>query len=168
MGIDITCCGESVAMSYSGWAYFRQDLIKITFAYLEKLPVDDSHYFSIMSEFCKAMGTFEKGVNDNGPFDRTVFNLFFQNITNHFSYVDALIYFGVGGLYSLCYKSDCDGLYSPGNSLDICNFFDLMKEHIKAYDEIMYDRIYIPDDGDSCIYDVFHQSWKNNEVVLIT
>lgn len=165
MGIDITCCGESVGMSYSSWAYFRQELIKITLTYLEKLDdADGSHYFELIRDFCKTIRSYEY---DYSVLDVNLLIVFLNNITSQLCYIDAFVYFGVAGLYSLCCKSDCDGLYSPGNSLDICNFFDLMKDHIKAYDERMYGLIYIPDNDDSCIYDVFHQSWKNNTVVVI-
>lgn len=165
MSIYITCGDKRIQMSYSSWAYLRQELIKITLMYLEKMDdVDGSHYFKLIRGFCKTIRSYEY---DYSVLDVNLLIIFLNNIKSQLCYIDAFVYFGVGGLYSLCCKSDCHGLYSPGNSLDICNFFDLLKDHIKAYDERMYERIYIPDCDDNCIYDVFYDSWKNNERIVI-
>lgn len=176
MGIYITCGDKSIQMTYSTWAYFRQELIKITLIYLEKLCSDNnsdnsldnssnkSHYFRLIDDFCKMIRSCEYDYN---VLDVNLLVVFLNNITSQLCYLDAFVYFGVDGLYSLCCKSDCDGLYSPGNSLDICNFFDFMKDYIKAHDQKLYDHIYIPDDNRICIYDVFYNSWKNNKYASI-
>jgi len=165
MSIYITCGDKSIQMTYSTWAYLRQELIRVTLIYLEKLDdVDGIHYFKLIRDFCKTIRSYEY---DYSVLDVNLLIVFLNNMKSQLCYLDAFIYVGVGGLYSLCSKSDCDGLYSPGDSLDICNFFDLMKETIKAHDEKIYERIYIPDCDDNCIYDVFYNSWKNNERVVI-
>lgn len=60
----------------------------------------------------------------------------------NFDWLDALTYFEINGLHTLCNKRDCEGYYSPGNSIDICHLLDLIKPFVKVNDEYIYGRIY--------------------------
>jgi hypothetical protein len=57
--------------------------------------------------------------------DVPLISLFLGNCT--LDIIDILIFFGLGGLYSFCNKSDCEGYYSVGNAYDICEFLKLIK-----------------------------------------
>ena len=41
---------------------------------------------------------------------------------------DVFIHYGLGGLFVLCNKTDCDGYYSVGNSVDICDLFKKIRD----------------------------------------
>jgi hypothetical protein len=45
---------------------------------------------------------------------------------------NTLIFFGMNGLYKLIAKSDCEGFYSPGDSLDICNMLNLIEPYLSV------------------------------------
>jgi hypothetical protein len=83
-----------------------------------------------------------------------------------YNIIDSLNYFGLVGLYALCYKSDCDGFYSPGNSLDICILLDKLKETFERYiiDDDEYRSIYNSEYG---VYSVFDTSYKTLHNVWI-
>jgi hypothetical protein len=57
---------------------------------------------------------------------RTIFNAFSEHLGD-LCFINILIQFGVGGIYTLCNKSDCDGFYTPGNSYDICELLNVIK-----------------------------------------
>jgi len=99
------------------------------------------------------------------PFDNTVDN--FISLCSHSNYMNALNYFEVGGLFALCNQSDCEGYYTPGNSLDICYLFDKIQEHMKKYDG--YDCIYVEEGRVfNTIYSVFEHSYTTSKKVTIT
>jgi hypothetical protein len=200
MGIDITCRSKSTGMSYSGWMCVREDLIIISFLYLnrkldeirEKKKVDSSyntcnieyyygdHYESFASNLCSNFIPIiqeiqkYKETNELQSKDvlckikrETIFYAFLDKLISDMNYINALIYYDICGLYSLCKKGDCEGFYSAGNSLDICNLFDLLKDDIKNYDNLLYERIFVCHNESDSIYDVFEESWKTNSYVLI-
>lgn len=182
MGIDIGCIKKSTGMSYSGWGNIRRQLISITFMFLEKMKPgeEECHYFINLKQICKIMMNIIYDEKENLRDNTNDFNVFYQiqretrlytnfmqNMKQTPFYLDALIFYGVGGLYSLCDKSDCEGCYSPGNSLDICKWLDLIKDDVKGYEEALYNCIFVPDHYGDCIYDVFDESWKNNAPVII-
>jgi len=55
-------------------------------------------------------------------------------------FINSLNYFGLGGLYALCNQSDCEGFYTPGNSLDIYRLLVKIKPRVEKYEDF-YDRI---------------------------
>jgi hypothetical protein len=81
---------------------------------------------------------------------------------------DLLIYFGVGGVYALCNKMDCEGYYSVGNSYDILELFKLIKpfiinktDNLETHGNEIY----------NCIIQVekvFQESVDKKEIVIIT
>jgi len=177
MGIDIGCMNKTFGMSYSGWRDIRRKLIIITFMFLEKINSEEEFiYFIELKSFCKIMMDiihYEKQniCKDNNVFtqlqrETNLYTDFLQMIRQTPIYLDVLIYYGVGGLYSLCNKSDCEGCYSPGNSQDICKWLDLIKHEVKVYDDELYNFIYT-DKCDDSVYGVFYESWKHNENVII-
>jgi hypothetical protein len=90
-------------------------------------------------------------------------------ICQNLNFLNALNYFEIGGLLALCNQSDCEGYYTPGNSLDICILFDKIEPFVKKYD--CYSCIYGNIDEDNWsnkLYDVFEYSYKNCKKVIIT
>jgi hypothetical protein len=95
----------------------------------------------------------------------------FYNVCNkQRSTINALIYARLGGIYSLINKSDCEGLYSVGNSYDICELFKLIKPHLYGVKESTTDT-----DPDDWLYNLveneleplFKASVDNQENVII-
>ena len=70
--------------------------------------------------------------------------------------IDVLIFFGAIGLHKLICKSDCEGFYSPGDSLDISNMLDNVEWYLT--DEFNLENI----------KNLFRESAKLNENVLIS
>lgn len=127
MGFDISCIDESFSCGYIHWNTIRTTVIEATLDYIK-------HYISLNPPH----------ENTNDEFYQNEIILFMEKIIeNKEDSVDALIYFcnlvkldlliqfGVGGLYALCNKGDCDGYYSVGNSYDICHLFTLIKPFIQ-------------------------------------
>lgn len=95
-----------------------------------------------------------------------VINTFIE-ITRNLDYVDALIYFGIDGLYSLCNKSDCEGFYSVGNSVDICQLFNLIEPFVKSNNADIYSFIYIQSSSYIRLYDLFKESTIKFKTIMI-
>lgn len=162
---------KSRGMSYHGWSDFRNQIITIAFMHLQKKiesanetsEVEEPTYreVEIAQDLCKEMTTNNHNTED-------IFYIFLgKMLASPDSKLNALINFDLGGLYALCLKNDCQGYYSAGNSLDICNMFDLLKEDIKKYDERLYEVIYECKSDDDTIYSIFEESWKKNIPVCI-
>ena len=81
--------------------------------------------------------------------------------------MNALNHFDIGGLFALCNQSDCEGYYTPGNSLDICSLFDKIKPFVKKYS--VYDDIYenARNFHNKSVYEVFEHSYKTLNKVII-
>ena len=73
--------------------------------------------------------------------------------------MNALNNFDMGGLFALCNQSDCEGYYTPGNSLDICSLFDKIEPFVKNYK--CYYCIYTKEGRlFNTLYKVFEHSYK--------
>ena len=125
MGIDL-CCGDiTCSYSYGCWNNIREGLIIATFKYINEFcdlnKPDDRN-------MCR---TFHYDLMDlNEANNREGLTLMsFIDICN-IRYLDALIFVGLGGLFSFVNKSDCEGLYSVGNSYDICDLLNLIKPYL--------------------------------------
>ena len=82
-------------------------------------------------------------------------------------FINALNNFDIGGLFALCNQSDCEGYYTPVNSLDICSLFDKIEPFVKKYS--CYFRIYNEkEDSDyNSVYEVFEHSYKTLTKITI-
>ena len=81
--------------------------------------------------------------------------------------MNALNNFDMGGLFALCNQSDCEGYYTPGNSLDICSLFDKIEPFVKKYD--CYNCIYTKEERlFNTVYEVFEHSYKTMKKVTIS
>lgn len=187
MGVDFYCGDVTFGCSYGRWDDLRQTVIRATFDYIQdKFQREEELYKNITDEednnYIGKGSTYDCYKNDiKGAIklmeSMTSTNVFgINNTVNNFislckslSHIDALIYFDIGGLYSLCNKSDCEGYYSVGNSIDICQLFDLIEPFIKKNNEDWYGAIYEADKRpmDNRLYDLFKESAIKNKKISI-
>jgi hypothetical protein len=187
MGIDVGCVDYSFSSSYGYWNTIRETIIKATFDYIaDKFQKDDELYKNITEEddehyigegsnyfsYKNTINNFINSLSKRGVITNVLCtdnNLVvkFLNLNTNLSYIDALIYFNIGGLYALCNKNDCEGFYSVGNSTDIVLLFDLIEPFLKNYDDC-YECIYVAEGRFSNrLYDVFKESIDKKQKVII-
>jgi len=188
MGVDFYCGDVTFGCSYGGWNQLRKTVIQATFDYIkDKFQKDfeaynsiddeeDEHYIGDGSlyhcykkDIIKIIEIMQSSCEKNiFGLDNSVDN--FIVVTRNLSYIDALIYFDIGGLYSLCNKSDCEGFYSVGNSIDICQLFDLIEPFITKIDENWHSAIYNkePRFYGQCLYELFKESATKNKKIIIS
>lgn len=182
MGIDLTCETKDFSCSYSCWHNIRAELIEATFAYLEDLIAKNidiyeensvlTHLKQYINEIREYGASLENNKPPINPFallssKRDLFDAF-SEYSGDLCFINILIQFGVGGIYALCNKSDCDGFYTPGNSYDICQLIMIIKPFtIKNKDNI--------DDEENWVYrcmdrllELFQESSEKKLLVSIS
>jgi hypothetical protein len=175
MGIDLYCGDKNFGCSYGSWRNIRIELIKATFEYLEvHFAVteyeEETHEHGSMIALKQYIQKIQNGsIVKESIFSSKESNLLdlFTTYSSLLEFVDLLIQFGVGGIYSLCNKSDNEGFYSVGNSYDICDLIKVVKPFLlKNKDNI--------DDKENWLYreideliDVFKESVEKKEIVSI-
>jgi hypothetical protein len=156
MVLDLVCDQKKFISSYSGWNTIRKTILRISLEYIknkfkdiEKLEeqLDYGIYIGEYSNYdyfkqivLNIIVNMDKDYSKDLGIDRTI-DLFISLINKKVN-TDALIYFKMGGLVALCNKSDCEGYYTPGNSLDICNLLDLIKPVFSVKNDSDYKNIY--------------------------
>jgi hypothetical protein len=188
MGIDLYCDNVSYSGSYSGWNEIRKIVIRATFDYIQdkfqrdlELNTDLTEngegsqydfYKKYIIEFINIMKMGEKDKNIFGIENDNTINNFINIARRNFDYVNALIYFDINGIYTLCNKNDCEGFYSPGNSLDICQLFDLIEPFVEKISVDIHYEIYLLDTNsnfsENRLYDLFKESVSKNKKIIIT
>jgi hypothetical protein len=186
MGIDLTCDNKNFSCSYSSWHNIRAELVEATFAYLEDIIANQTkgideerleysvfgHLKQYITEIREQCASFENDKPPINPFallysKRTIFNAFSEHLGD-LCFINILIQFGVGGIYTLCNKSDCEGFYSVGNSYDICELLNVIKPFtIKNKDNLDDEENYIY----RCTYkllDLFQESLDKKLIVYIS
>jgi len=147
MEFDINSHDGEFIFSREKWKSIREIIIKITFFHVQTILNDtqnnfenetDYIYEQTMRKIIKSI--FSKKMDPDVSLSEIV-TLCMHNSLN----LNALIHYDIGGLYALCNKEYDEGYYSPGNSLDICNLFDEIKDAVKNYNSSLYDTIYGPD-----------------------
>lgn len=183
MDIDLYCDKKSFCTSYSGWNEIRANTIKITIKYIQKKfkeyidknnledydedSIDNSsywYYMNVIKELINEMDEIEtaKKFVSEVNIDNTI-SIFIHQCYN-LNLVNAFNYFEIGGLIALCNQNDCDGYYTPGNSLDICVLFDIIKDTFMMHNIFIYDYIYTSKNN---LYDVFQESYTTVNKVII-
>jgi len=191
MGIDFTCDEKSFGCSYSSWHNIRCSVLEATFAYLESRfaeiltkPIKEESDDWETTHIQSASNSLQQYINDvresaNSKKQNKNVGIFgimrdhnhilecFLSRATELYFVDLLIEFGVGGIYALCNKSDCEGFYSVGNSYDIHELLTTIKpfllkdtENLESYDNRLYDR------SDELI-DMFQESFEKKKIILI-
>jgi hypothetical protein len=175
MSFNIKCGDLVYYSSYKTWNNLRRITIKSTFDYINfKFNHDSDNkdfnyiiYKKSIHNLIKSMKLGEKQTLFGASIDMTIHN--FNQIVTNISYINALIFFDIIGLYFLCNKNDFDGLYSPGNAIDICNLFDLIEPFVKKNSEEIYTIIYINggEEFGKKLYDLFKMSALENKKIMI-
>ena len=82
-------------------------------------------------------------------------------------FIDLLIEFGVGGIYALCNKSDCEGFYSVGNAYDIHELLNTIRpfllkntKDLESSDNWLYD---VADE----LIELFQESIEKKKIIMI-
>jgi hypothetical protein len=177
MSIEIVCCNESFTCTVSFWNKIRASVIDSTYDYFIQLHkmnnfIEGTNKFIYMREI---KNTFDDvfyyhknniNHNDTNKFYENKLEYFSYLSNNNFFFVDSLIHFNIGGLFTLCNKSNLEGNYSVGNSFDICQLLKIIKPYfiILEYnledDNIVYKSILQ-------IEKVFQESIYRNKIVSI-
>jgi hypothetical protein len=195
MGIDLDCGKNSFGCSYSSWNELRSIVIEATLKYLKRIvnkeysenDIDYRYHDTIrnlLNEIKNQNKTLYTTTTSNQEqeqekeqeysfFSEKKLQTFISIVGSEMSYIDALISFDVGGLFTFCYKSDCEGFYSSGNSMDICRLFNTIELFVKELDAETHSAIYNKQngtfsDGYEGLYKVFENSWKNDLIVTIS
>jgi len=198
MGIDLDCGENSFGCSYSSWNGLRCIIIEATLKYLEQ-TVNKENENSEKDESYRYYETIRNLLNEIENKNKTLYRTrtsnqeqeqehsffveskilqtFISIVDSNLSYIDALISFDVGGLFTFCYKSDCEGFYSSGNSMDICRLLKTIEKFVKEIDAETHSAIYDKQNGlfsdvfsdrYEGLYKVFENSWKNDLLVRIS
>lgn len=147
MGIDLYCGSKTFGCSYSGWNSLRCDIVIATIRYLEALlkSLEEDLITKTKNEY-DIYEDDKDNMNQRYIIDLKIllenYNTVKHNTENLAVYVhemnlatvDSLIMLGVGGLYALCNKADCEGYYSVGNSYDIVDLLKLIKPYMDYSD----------------------------------
>ncbi len=127
MGVDFLCDEFSYHCSYGNWDKMRVELLRATVKYLETSDIPlkrlNNHneqvpYYDIVDGFLSHKD------------DLTSIGVFMQMSHEVKDFDNTLIYFDVYGLHALLKKNDCEGVYSPGNAVDICKLIELVGPHV--------------------------------------
>jgi hypothetical protein len=191
MGVDFTCDEKSIGFSYGGWHYIRCTLIEATFAYLDK------RFAEILSKFANeeehdwettniqsAAKNLQKHINEiredanskkqkssEGIFGimrehNHILDCFINKIWENY-FIDLLIEFGVGGIYALCNKSDCEGFYSVGNAYDIHELLITIRSFLlKDTEDLDSEDNWLYDSSDELI-ELFQESIEKKKIIII-
>ena len=186
MGVDFYCGDITFGCSYGYWAEIRIEIIKATMDYIQDkydkdkelyghLKEDDENWIGEGSEYhccIKDLMELKTIILSQKPtasvfgfeIDNTV-NLFIK-LCHNLRLMNSLNNFDIGGLFALCNQSDCEGYYTPGNSLDICSLFDRIEPFVKKYD--CYNCVYTKEGRlFNTVYEVFEHSYKTLRKVTI-
>lgn len=157
MGIDLYCDKAHFGCGYGNWNLFRIHVIQASILYLENLFSNihfDTTKFNLDDKTYDYEGETYKNILTNFLLLATV-----SVEKVELKYNNALIHFGIGGLYSFCQKNDCEGYYSVGNAYDICQLFRTI-------------RPFLPDDETKETMDrvllVFEESVQSQKKISIT
>ena len=153
MGIDLSCGEVTVSCSYGTWNDIRFLIASACLKWFidETKDVDLSER-KIEMRYHYHLLELVESLHKQKP----------ESIVDYLSAIenpetiDVLIFFGAIGLHKLICKSDCEGFYSPGDSLDISNMLDNIEWYLT--DEFNLE----------IIKKLFKESAKLNENVLIS
>lgn len=191
MGVEFTCDEKSFGRSYGGWHYIRCTLIESTFAYLDKRFAEilskfaneeehdweTTHIQSAAKNLQKHIDEIREDANSKkqksseGIFGimrehNHILDCFINKIWENY-FIDLLIEFGVGGIYALCNKSDCEGFYSVGNAYDIHELLITIRPFLlKDTEDLDSENNWLYDSSDELI-ELFQESIEKKKIIMI-
>jgi len=153
MGIDLSCGDVTISCSYGNWNEIRFAIANACLKWFinETKELDPSerkiemrHHYHLLELVEYLQNKKPESIVD------------YLSLIENPETIDVLIFFGAIGLHKLICKSDCEGFYSPGDSLDISNMLDNIEWYLT--DEFNLENI----------KNIFRESAKLNENVLIS
>lgn len=187
MGVDFYSKEASYSCSYNNWHIVRLEVLYATLRYLkhkkesifQKLEelsnkngsekgfdenVDITQYeYDNICYVLDSIPQSEKILSPNFVEDEIVnmmqIDMFIEACSRELRLIDYFVYFNVNGLYALLAKSDCEGYYSAGNSMDILQLLHLILPFIEK--EVVRERM------KGGIIRLFEDSVKNNSKIKI-
>jgi hypothetical protein len=188
MNLNISCGEKKFTASFSYWYSIRNNIIKASINYIEdKIKRDNEMYENLKEDEINYIGNGsyynyymniitdliyeinEENKNKTKLLGIKIDNTIkiFMKLSCELRILNALNYFGLGGLFALCNQSDCEGYYTPGNSLDVCALLIRIKPFMNNYEG--YSCLYSPEQvGYSNIYSIFEESHKRLKNVSIS
>jgi len=166
MSIGLQCINQYFTCEYIYWHKIRNETIQATFDYLSIIFYLNK--FKIEPLEVKYKEKLEIIMNEleNNTINKNYLNNFIKKC-NNIEVIDALIYFGVEGLFSLCNKRATEGAYSVSDSYSICELFKLVKpfyfknfEYIDSDENNIYNSIFE-------LEKVFQESFEEKIIVTI-
>lgn len=154
MGFEIVCGNVSFSCGYSRWEVFREEIANASLRYLRKVYDDMLAVNSSQTAEQTFMEQLLEYIELSGCDTIPDFMRLFSDV----DFLNTFIYHRVSGVFALLNKSDTDGFYSVGNSMDIVETMDILQEYI-LYDDVkaMY--------GQIC--EVFNESIRAKNLVVI-
>jgi hypothetical protein len=150
MGIDLTCDTKTFGCSYGGWNQFRNTFVQATIAYLKDFLANQTfdEYDQAAAEYLqKHLQSVEEKANElankkythlalsEKPAKEYLLDSLIMEVSAHNWFRELLIQFGAYGIYAICNKTDCEGFYSVGNSVDICEILEKIIPFLPADEE---------------------------------
>jgi hypothetical protein len=154
MGVQLDCGDVSISCSYGTWNDIRFFIAKACLEYfIENTKDVDTNVRDISTHYHCQILDLAEAIQKRKPESIVDFLSEIESYETH----NALIFFGVNGLYKLIAKSDCEGFYSPGDSMDIENMLILVEPYLS-----------IDCDDLTRFRDLFRASVELNENVMIS
>jgi hypothetical protein len=180
MGVDFECINCTFSCSYGHWNYIRCYLIRTTSLYIRAVigSIAEQNYNKIgTAEFDKVAHSIyntllthsnyilglkdgQTSLNEESESKNDELVALLTSLNQSVEYYDGLLQINLGGIIALCNKSDCEGYYTPGNSLDIVILLDIIKPYIE-YDSLFCIEYF------NQLYEMFEESVKQKHRVLI-
>jgi hypothetical protein len=129
MGVQFDCGEVSISCGYGTWNEIRFFIAKASLDYFIEITkeVDPTERDISTQYHCHLLELIES-IQKRNPESIVDFLSAIEDYDMH----NTLIFFGMNGLYKLIAKSDCEGFYSPGDSMDIGNMLILIEPHLSS------------------------------------
>lgn len=130
MGFCINCGGVMYNCRYTDWVNFREEIAKSAVVFLvneyDTLLKNGANESYLENQLSKIM----EYIDVNNCSTIPDFMYLFENS----DMLNTFIYYRLGGVYALLNKSDDDGYYTVGNSIDIVHTFQFIEQFIENDD----------------------------------
>jgi hypothetical protein len=185
MSIKFICNDKTIfEIPYHIWLDIKSHIITSTFEYLlDNFEINKqkysyitdinhpnyigqySSYYGEMMDLQYVNNEIMKSTSNNNDDTITITMMVhtFLKMCNIMNCVNSLYHFDVGGLHTLCSKSEHGGYYSPGNSLDVCLLLNIIKPFINNDDYEYFQYIY----GENSMYDAFTLSHTSLQKLIV-
>jgi hypothetical protein len=137
MGLLLDCNGVQLHISYEKWHEIRKGFAEATILYLRNMRdllnkdivLNSDGVSSQVNEtaVAKINTILETTMEDETDYFDYLCKIFHENKYN----MEILIGLGLSGIIALLCKCDCEGYYSIGNSYDILDMIDIVKDFIQ-------------------------------------